>query len=90
MPFRDTDLISVVMADKRLMVDKLNAYANQVTDPTLRSMIQDAANVQNRHVQVLNQSQSRIGIQPGQISPGQVPFAGTQGGGQAATGFRSY
>lgn len=89
MPLRDTDLISVVMADKRLMVDKLNAYANQVTDPGLRSLIQDAANVQNRHVQMLNQTQSRIGIQPGQINPGQATFAGAQAG-QTATGFRSY
>lgn len=89
MPFRDTDLISVVMADKRLMVDKLNVYANQVTDPNLRSLIQDAANVQNRHVQILNQQQSRIGIQSGQIAPGQAPFAGTQAG-MTAPGFRAY
>lgn len=70
MAFRDADLISTVMADKRLMVDKLNAYANQVNDQSLRSLIQDCANIQNRHVQMLDQVQSQVGVQSTQIAPG--------------------
>lgn len=72
--FRDVDLIQTCLADKRTMVNKLNFYANQVTDPTLRGLIQDMANVQNRHVQVLSQALSRVGVQPGQIAPGQAPY----------------
>ncbi len=78
MAFRDSDLISTCLADKRLMVDKLNAYANQVTDPSLRSLLQDCANIHNRHVQVLSQAQSRVGVQPTQIQPGAAPYPGMQ------------
>lgn len=79
MAFRDTDLIGTCLADKRTMVQKLNAFANQVNDVNLRSLIQDMANIQNRHVQLLSQAQNRVGIPSGQIAPGQAPFAGTAG-----------
>lgn len=78
MAFRDSDLIGTCLADKRLMVDKLNVYANQVTDPTLRSLLQDCANIHNRHVQVLTQAQSRVGVQPTQIQPGAMPYPAGQ------------
>lgn len=78
MALRDTDLIAVAMADKRLMVDKCNVYANQASDPNLKSLLQDCANIHNRHVQMLAQAQSRVGVQSAQIQPGPAPFAAAQ------------
>lgn len=80
MAFRDADLIGTCLADKRTMVNKLNFLANQVNDMNLRSLIQDMANIQNRHAQVLSQAQNRVGVPSGQIAPGQAPFAGTAAG----------
>lgn len=74
--FRDTDLISTCLSDKRLMVTKLNFYAQQVTDPSLRSLLQDRASVQNRHVQVLTQAQSRVGVTSAQIQRAGYAVAG--------------
>ncbi len=81
--FRNSDLIGTCLADKRLLVTKLNFYAQQVTDPSLRSLLQDCANVQNRHVQILTQAQSRVGVTSPQIQPqpGAVPGAGRAYGG---------
>ncbi len=77
--FRDADLIGTCLADKRLIVTKLNFYAQQVTDPTVRSLLQDCANVQNRHVQILTQAQNRLGVTSPQIQPaGYSPPGGYQ------------
>lgn len=85
--FRDADLISTCLADKRLLVSKLNFYAQQVTDPSLRSLLQDCANVQNRHVQILTQAQNRLGVTSPQLQPPQAsPFAGA---GRAYGGYQT-
>ncbi len=86
MAFRDADLISTCLADKRTMVQKLNFLANQVNDMNLRSLIQDMANIQNRHVQILSGAQNRTGISSGQIAPGQAAYAGTAGMGMGMGG----
>lgn len=81
MAMRDFDIVSTFLKDKRTVMNKMNVYANQVTDPSLKSLIQDCANIHNRHVQMLSQTQNRIGM-PGQIPGGvtQPAYTGAQWG----------
>lgn len=83
--FRDADLIGTCLSDKRLLVSKLNFYVQQVTDPSLRSLLQDCASVQNRHVQILSQAQNRVGVTSPEIQPAQPGAFG--GAGRAYGGY---
>ncbi len=84
MSMRDYDLVNTFLRDKRTVINKMNFYANQVSDPSLKALIQDCANIHNRHVQILNEAQSRIASQPGQApayaTAGQSGFAGASWG----------
>ncbi|GEM_PF-6020064 len=60
--FRDIDLISTCVEDKRLMVSKVNSLMNQATDPTLRALLQDMARTHQWHIDLLNSAQHRTAI----------------------------
>lgn len=81
---RDLDMINHTASEMQLLINKANFYAQQVQDPVIRHLLQDAARMHQRHMATLSTTRSQLQQQLGgaQPSPQQLVGPGATAGGQ--------
>ncbi|MBE3598724.1 MAG: hypothetical protein IMX02_07995 [Limnochordaceae bacterium] len=83
---RDIDMINHTANEMQLLMNKCHFYAQQVQDPVIRHLLQDAARVHQRHLSMLSTARSQLQQQLGAAQPSPQQLLGVQpqqAGGQA-------
>lgn len=66
---RDLDMVNHTAHEMQLLVNKANFYAQQVQDPAIRHLLQDAARMHQRHIATLSTARSQLQQQLGASQP---------------------
>lgn len=77
---RDLDLVNHTAHEIQLLMSKANFFAQQVQDPVIRHLLQDAARMHQRHLATLSTTRGQLQQQLGGAQPSLQQVSGPGGG----------